>query len=36
VEAHGGTITAANREGGGTVFVVRLPFARIERISESR
>jgi signal transduction histidine kinase len=25
-EAHGGTITAANRPGGGTRFVVRLPF----------
>ncbi|WP_191897482.1 sensor histidine kinase, partial [Planomonospora parontospora] len=27
VEAHGGTITAAPRQGGGTVFTVRLPTA---------
>jgi two-component system sensor histidine kinase KdpD len=25
VEAHGGTIVAANRESGGTVFRIRLP-----------
>jgi two-component system, OmpR family, sensor histidine kinase KdpD len=25
VEAHGGTIVAANREGGGAVFWIRLP-----------
>ncbi|GGK88611.1 hypothetical protein Ppa06_53810 [Planomonospora parontospora subsp. parontospora] len=27
VEAHGGTVTAAPRQGGGTVFTVRLPTA---------
>ena len=27
VEAHGGTIRAANRDGGGAVFVVDLPAA---------
>jgi len=27
VELHGGTVTAANREGGGSVFTVRLPTA---------
>jgi two-component system sensor histidine kinase KdpD len=31
VELHGGTITAQNRTGGGTVFVIRLPLpAQVE------
>ena len=27
VKAHGGTITASNRDGGGTVFTMTLPLA---------
>ena len=33
VENRGGTIAVAHREGGGTVFTVRLPFAREEEVA---
>ncbi len=35
VEAHGGRVSAANREGGGAVFTVRLPANVIERSEEA-
>lgn len=33
VELHGGTITAQNRPGGGTAFVIRLPLPKQEQMS---
>lgn len=35
VEAHGGTIVAANRSGGGSVFTVRLPLGGAPPVIES-
>ena len=36
VEAHGGTVTADNAQGGGSIFVVRLPTARPTRYEQPR
>ncbi len=36
VQGYGGTIAARNRDGGGSVFEIRLPLARTERGSSAR
>jgi signal transduction histidine kinase len=35
VEAHGGQLTARNREGGGAVFEIRLPWRSHRRDAEN-
>ena len=35
-EAQGGTVTAANRPGGGAVFTMRLPLSKMPPVPEDK